>query len=80
MAAIFRQVSVSMKQLFGFVYPLFRPENADFFAQDSMAGGNKQLIFDAAMQFESQAERDAYVLKACCDDEKLLVSVRALHR
>jgi tetratricopeptide (TPR) repeat protein/tRNA A-37 threonylcarbamoyl transferase component Bud32 len=38
----------------------------------------EKAIFDAAMQFESQAERDAYVLKACSDDEKLLASVRAL--
>ena len=45
-----------------------------------MAIDNKteKAIFDAAMQFEGFAERDAYVSKACGDDEKLLAGVRAL--
>jgi serine/threonine protein kinase/dienelactone hydrolase len=38
----------------------------------------EKAIFDAGMQFESRAERDAYVSKACGDDEKLLAGVRAL--
>jgi len=38
----------------------------------------EQAIFDAAMEFENPEERDAYVLKACGDDKKLLASVRAL--
>jgi serine/threonine protein kinase len=35
-------------------------------------------IFDAAMEFESHAERDTYVLKACGDDRELLDSIRKL--
>jgi serine/threonine protein kinase/Tol biopolymer transport system component len=37
-----------------------------------------EAIFDEAIQFESSAKRDAYVLRACGDDQKLLISVRAL--
>ena len=38
----------------------------------------EKVIFDAAMEFENRAERDAYVLKACGDDKKLLSSIRKL--
>jgi WD40 repeat protein/serine/threonine protein kinase len=37
-----------------------------------------EAIFDAAIQFKSLTKRDAYVLKACGDDHKLLTRVRAL--
>jgi len=37
-----------------------------------------EAIFDEAIQFESSAKRDAYVLRACGDDQKLLIRVRAL--
>jgi len=39
---------------------------------------NEEQIFNAAVQFESRAERDAYVAKACGDDQKLLAGVQAL--
>jgi len=39
---------------------------------------SEEQIFNAAVQFESRAERDAYVAKACRDDQKLLASVQAL--
>jgi serine/threonine protein kinase len=38
----------------------------------------EKSIFDAALRFGSRQERDAYVLEACGDDEKLLAGVRAL--
>ena len=38
----------------------------------------EKVIFDAAMEFENRAERDAYVSKACGDDKMLLAGVRAL--
>ena len=37
-----------------------------------------EAIFDEAIQFESFTKRDAYVLRACGDDQKLLIRVRAL--
>jgi WD40 repeat protein/serine/threonine protein kinase len=37
-----------------------------------------EAIFDAAIQFKSLKKRDAYVLRACGDDQKLLARVRAL--
>jgi serine/threonine protein kinase/Tol biopolymer transport system component len=39
---------------------------------------SEEQIFTAAVQFESRAERDAYVAKACGDDQKLLAGVQAL--
>ncbi|MFC1636284.1 protein kinase [Planctomycetota bacterium] len=38
----------------------------------------EKAVFDAAIQFESRAERDAYVSKACGDDKMLLAGVQAL--
>ncbi len=38
----------------------------------------EKVIFDAATEFESRAERDAYVSRACGDDKKLLAGVQAL--
>jgi len=39
---------------------------------------SEEQIFTVAAQFESRAERDAYVAKACRDDQKLLAGVQAL--
>ncbi len=39
---------------------------------------SEEQIFNTAVQFESRTERDAYVAKACRDDQKLLASVQAL--
>jgi serine/threonine protein kinase/dienelactone hydrolase len=39
---------------------------------------SEEQIFNAAVQFESRAERDAYVAKACGDDQRLLENVQAL--
>jgi serine/threonine protein kinase len=44
-------------------------------------GTNKkkiEAIFDEAIQYENFTDRDAYVLKACEDDQKLLARIRAL--
>ena len=45
-----------------------------------MGTGKKtvEAIFDAAIQFKSLKKRDAYVLKACGHDQKLLARIRAL--
>ena len=38
----------------------------------------EEAIFKTAIQFDTQAERDAYVRKACGDDLQLLEDVRSL--
>jgi serine/threonine protein kinase len=39
---------------------------------------SEEQIFNTAVQYESRLERDAYVAKACRDDQKLLAGVQAL--
>ncbi len=38
----------------------------------------EEKIFSMAIQFENHSERDAYVVKACGDNQKLLADVQAL--
>jgi serine/threonine protein kinase len=38
----------------------------------------EELIFKAAIQIQAGAEQEAYILKACGDDQELLASVRTL--
>lgn len=41
---------------------------------------SEEQIFTAAIEIESRLERDAYIVKACGDDRKLLEAVQALLR
>ena len=38
----------------------------------------EEVIFKAAIQFKARAEREAYILAACGDDQKLLANIQAL--